>query len=152
EKNAACRVGVVSAEGGATDWLQVPDDARDNYIAFLEWAGNSNELIIQRLNRHQNIVRVMMGNATRARNERLQANPGAGFADGAIKIATETILEEKDSAWIDLQDEILWVHDGKEFLWLSERDGWRHIYRAGRDVRNKNIKGVTAGEFDVIQL
>ena len=38
EKNAACRVGVVSASGGETHWINVPGDPRDNYIAYLEWA------------------------------------------------------------------------------------------------------------------
>ena len=40
-----------------------------------------------------------------------------------------TILTEHDDAWVDLQDELHWIHDDQEFLWLSERDGWRHIYR-----------------------
>ena len=45
----------------------------------------------------------------------------------------ETILEEHDDAWIDLQDELPLDRQGrlKDFLWLSERDGWRHIYRVG---------------------
>ena len=41
EKNAACRVGFVSAAGGETEWITVPGDPRDNYIAYMEWAGNS---------------------------------------------------------------------------------------------------------------
>ena len=40
--------------------------------------------------------------------------------------------EEHDAAWIDLQDELHWIHDDQEFLWLSERDGWQHIYRVDR--------------------
>ena len=42
-----------------------------------------------------------------------------------------TILTDHDDAWIDQQEEIHWIHDNREFLWLSERDGWRHIYRVG---------------------
>ena len=40
-RNAACRVGVVSAAGGETAGSRLPGDPRDNYIAYLEWAGNS---------------------------------------------------------------------------------------------------------------
>ncbi|MGZ8399446.1 MAG: DPP IV N-terminal domain-containing protein, partial [Gemmatimonadales bacterium] len=39
--NSAGRVGVVSADGGNTVWLQVPGDPRNNYIARMDWAANS---------------------------------------------------------------------------------------------------------------
>ncbi|HKI17820.1 MAG TPA: prolyl oligopeptidase family serine peptidase, partial [Isosphaeraceae bacterium] len=55
-----------------------------------------------------------------------------------------------DAAWVDLQDELPWIHDDREFLWLSERDGWRHLYRAGRTGRELTL--ITAGDFDVIQV
>ena len=64
EKNAACRVGVVSAAGGETRWLDVPGDPRDNYIAYLEWAGTSSQIVLQQFNRHQNTVRVMLANVS----------------------------------------------------------------------------------------
>lgn len=35
------------------------------------------------------------------------------------------ILDERDSAWVDVVDDMHWLNDGKEFLWVSERDGWR---------------------------
>ena len=60
ETNAACRVGVVAATGGETQWLNVPGDPRSHYIAFMEWAGNSNEIVLQQLNRRQDTVRVML--------------------------------------------------------------------------------------------
>jgi dipeptidyl-peptidase-4 len=130
EQNAACRIGVVSSKGGETRWLLVPGDPRDHYIAFVEWAGNSKEVILQQLNRRQDTVRVMM------------ADVGSG--------AVQTLLTEQDKAWVDLQDELRWIHDGKEFLWLSERDGWRHLY--GADRASKKVELITRGEFDVIQL
>jgi dipeptidyl-peptidase-4 len=130
EQNAACRIGVVSASGGATRWLNVPGDPRDCYIAYMEWAGNSSEIILQQLNRRQNTVRVMMADAR----------------TGKVR----TILAEQDPAWVDLQDKLHWIRAGKAFLWQSERDGWRHVYcvdRAGEKVELR-----TPGDFDVIQL
>ena len=32
-----------------------------------------------------------------------------------------------------------WIDDHKEFLWLSERDGWRHIYQASRSGRKTDV-------------
>ncbi|HEX3086816.1 MAG TPA: DPP IV N-terminal domain-containing protein, partial [Pyrinomonadaceae bacterium] len=63
EMNSAVRVGVVSAAGGITRWLQVPGDARNNYIARMNWAGNSDELILLQLNRRQNDLKVIIGSA-----------------------------------------------------------------------------------------
>ena len=132
EVNAWCRVGVVSAEGGRTQWIAVPGDPRDNYIAYMEWApaGPKAELVIQQLNRAQDTARVMM------------ADPTEGVA--------RTVLTEHDAAWVDLQSEMSWIEGGKAFLWLSERSGWRHLYRVGRDGRE--VKPITSGSFDVVRL
>jgi dipeptidyl-peptidase 4 len=130
EKNAACRVGVVEASGGETRWLEVPGDPREHYIAFLEWAGNSHEIVLQQLNRLQNTVHVML----------------ADVRTGQVK----TILTEHDAAWVDLQDKLHWIHHDQEFLWLSERDGWQHFYRVDRS--GKQITLITPGDFDVIEL
>jgi dipeptidyl-peptidase 4 len=143
EKNAACRVGVVAASGGVTRWIDVPGDPRDNYIAYLEWAGNSSQIVLQQFNRHQDTVRVMLANVP---------STFSLITGKAPSIGAPTIFEDHDAAWIDLQDELHWVHDGREFLWLSERDGWRHIYLVGQEADKKSLKRVTTGDFDVVQL
>ncbi len=156
EKNAACRVGFVSAAGGAeTEWIAVPGDPRNNYIAYLEWAGNSRELVLQQFNRHQDTVNVLMAETSRVENSPDRAPYPATTVSSPLgtiipPLKVQTILEDHDAAWVDLQEQIHWIHDGKEFLWLSERDGWRHLYRVGRD--GKNLKLVTSGDFDVIEL
>ena len=63
-----------------------------------------------------------------------------------------TILTDHDDAWVDLQDEIHWIHDDQEFLWLSERDGWRHIYRVPDASGWTSPRLITPGDFDVIEL
>ncbi len=130
EKNAACRVGVVDVSGGETRWLEVPGDPREHYIGFMEWAGNSQKIILQQLNRLQNTVRLM---AAEARTGKVQ-----------------TILTENDAAWVDLQDKLHWINDHQGFLWLSERDGWQHIYRVDR--AGEKVTLITPGDFDVIEL
>src|SRR2546430_11692619 len=61
--NSAVTAGVVGADGGATTWLQVPDDPRQNYLPRLERAGPQ-ELVLQRINRAHNTDRVMLADAT----------------------------------------------------------------------------------------
>ena len=127
--NSAVTVGVVSATGGRTTWIEVPDDPRQNYLPRMEWAG-PNELVIQRLNRLQNTNRVLLADAATGR--------------------TTVALTERDDAWVDVVDDLTWLAQGKEFLWPSERDGWRHLYRVSRDGSKTSL--VTAGAFDVISV
>ncbi|HVH67906.1 MAG TPA: DPP IV N-terminal domain-containing protein [Gemmatimonadales bacterium] len=127
--NSSVTAGVVGAAGGPVTWLRVPDDPRQNYLPRLEWAG-SQELVLQRMNRAQNVDRVLLADA----------------ASGAV----HTVLVERDSAWLDVVDDLQWLGGGKEFIWLSERDGWRHVYSVTRD--GKSARLVTPGRFDVIEV
>ena len=128
--NSAVRAGVVSVDGGGTQWMQVPGDPRENYIARLEWAGNSSDLAIEHLNRLQNTEDVLLADAS----------------TGAVR----QIFRDQDSAWVDVMDEIHWVHNGQDLLWLSERDGWRHAYLVSRDGKRAQL--ITPGAYDVIEL
>ncbi len=125
--NSAARVGVVSASGGSTVWMNVPGDPRNNYIARLDWAASSDEVVLQRLNRLQNTNEVILGDASTGR--------------------VRTVLTERDSAWVDVVDDLRWIDGGKSFTWVSERDGWRHLYLVSRD--GKKLRRVTPGSFDL---
>jgi dipeptidyl-peptidase-4 len=125
--NSAARVGVVSADGGPTVWLEVPGDPRNNYIARLEWAGSPDQVVLQHLNRRQNTNEVMLGDV----------------ATGAVR----TVLTERDSAWVDVVDDVRWVDRGRSFTWVSERDGWRHLYLVSRDGKRQRL--LTRGAFDL---
>lgn len=126
--NAAVRVGVVSALGGATKWIKTPGDLRQNYIVMMDWMDNSSELILQYMNRLQNTNQVMLADAK----------------NGTVR----TILTEKDEAWIELTSPRLrWIDNGKRFLWMSERGGWQQVYSVSRD--GADVKLITPGDYDV---
>ncbi|MBY0461299.1 MAG: S9 family peptidase, partial [Gemmataceae bacterium] len=131
ERNSLCRVGVVPAAGGATTWLAIPGDTRtDFYIPRMEWV-DAKELVVRRVNRLQNALDVMLADA----------------ATGKAK----AVLTDRDGAWLDVHDDALqWVDGGKSFTWVSERDGWRHLYAASKD--GSTLKRITGGEFDVIHV
>ena len=44
--------------------------------------------------------------------------------------ASANVLTERDKAWVDVDDEFHWLAKGQRFTWISERDGWRHVYLA----------------------
>jgi dipeptidyl-peptidase-4 len=126
--NSAVKVGYVSADGGATTWIDIPGDPRNNYIPRMDFIPESSELFIQQMNRQQNTNRVW-----------------------TVKIGESkpvNIFTDTDAAWLDTNDNIHWLKGGKYFTWVSERDGWRHLYRVSRD--GKQIQPITKGNFDFI--
>ncbi|HWG18480.1 MAG TPA: S9 family peptidase [Acidobacteriaceae bacterium] len=127
--NSAVRVGVVNIATGATVWMNPPGDTREHYIARMDWAGNSDEVILEYLNRLQNDNQVLL----------------ADSKTGAVR----KILEDTDPAWVDIVDSFEWTDHGKSLLWLSERDGWRHIYSASRDGSSPQL--LTREKADVIK-
>jgi dipeptidyl-peptidase-4 len=130
EENSAARIGVVSARGGATVWVDIEGDPRNNYLARMEWADNSDELIIQRLNRLQNTLQLLLATAS----------------TGQVR----TVLTESDSTWVEVVDDLRWFDGGKRFTWVSERDGWNHVYSISRD--GGDVRLLTPGEFDVLNV
>jgi dipeptidyl-peptidase-4 len=127
--NSAVTAGVISASGGPTTWLQLPGDPREDYIPFMEWAGKDS-VMVQRMNRLQNHDALILASA----------------ATGG----TRTVLTETDQAWLDVIDDVPWLKGDKEFLWLSERDGWRHAYAVSRATGA--VRLLTPGNFDVINI
>jgi dipeptidyl-peptidase-4 len=127
EKNSATRLGIVSASGGAVTWLKVPGDPRENYLPHAEWTPDGQSVLLQQFNRLQNTLHVM------------RADPATG--------ETKLILTETDQAWIENDNPFRWI--GDDFLWLSERSGWRHAYRA---TLSGKLTPITTGSFDVIEV
>jgi dipeptidyl-peptidase-4 len=117
--NSAVRAGIVSAAGGPTRWVQLEGDPRQHYIAEMEWAGNSSEVLLESMDRLQKSSRLMLANAQ----------------TGAARL----FFEDTDKAWVD-QVPLVWIQGGvpsgagrePDLLWVSERDGWRHAYRVDR--------------------
>jgi len=128
--NSSCRVGVVSAAGGETNWFDVPGDPRNHYIARMDWAANSEEIVFQYLNRLQNTNQVMLG---KIHSEKVK-----------------TIFTDTDEAWVEVVDDLYWLRKGTTFTWVSERDGWQHVYLISRS--GDKVSLVTAGEYDVIAV
>jgi dipeptidyl-peptidase-4 len=127
--NSSVRVGSVNASGGKITWMQTSGDAANFYIPRVSWA-DAGHLLLQHMNRLQN------------RNEFLLADAASG--------ASRAIFVDEDRAWVDLNEEIHWVNHNQEFLLLSERDGWRHLYRVSLDSGKPML--VTRGNFDVVSL
>jgi len=128
--NSAVKVGVISVLGGETKWFNVPGDPTNNYLARMEFIPASDEVMIQQLNRLQNTNTVWIGNTK--------------------TMALTTILTDKDDAYLDLHDNIVWLENNQFFTWTSEKDGWLHLYKVSRD--GKKSSEITKGNFDVVNI
>jgi dipeptidyl-peptidase-4 len=128
--NSAVKVGVISASGGETKWFNVPGDPRNNYLARMDFIPASDEVMIQQLNRLQNTNTVWIGNTK--------------------TMALNTILTDKDDAYLDLHDNIVWLENNQSFTWTSEKDGWLHLYKMSRDGKQSSV--ITKGNFDVVNI
>ncbi len=134
------KIGVVQIKDDQTQWMRIPFDSKDgSYLPRMEWTANSQELIVQHLNRSQNESDLML----------------CDIKTGAVK----SVFKEKDAAWIDVISSWDskykmggwdWLKNGSEFLWASEKDGWRHLYRFSVDGKSQVL--ITPGNYDVIEI
>ncbi len=129
-QNSAVKVGVISSTGGTTKWFEVPGDPRNNYLARMDFIPNSNEVLIQQLNRKQNANTVWIGNTK--------------------SMSLKNIFIDRDDAFLNVHDNIMWLDNEQYFTWTSEKDGWRHLYKVSRD--GKSFSTITKGEIDVVRI
>lgn len=127
ENNADVHVGVVSAQGGPTRWLEVGDTRNTYLIGRAGWMPDSRSIYVVRLNRVQNRLEL--------------------FSIGVDSNMPSPILREADPYWINLDGDVRFLKDGKRFLWTSEKDGYRHIYLYSID--GKDSRQLTRGDWEV---
>lgn len=136
ENPSGCSIWFYDLASESSKKANIAGDEIQNYIPRMEWVLDSKSVILQQLNRKQNQSKIIVADA----------------ASGASR----TIHTETDPAWIDIKSRWNdndpsgwdWIDNGKEFLWLSEKDGWRHIYKI--DLNGKETL-ITKDNFDVIK-
>ncbi len=136
EDPSPAKIGVVDLATAKTKWMNIEGDPQQNYLTRMEWS-SKDELIIQQLNRKQNVSKIWLTNT----------------ATGAGRV----LWSDTDKAWVDIEATWNtnnntgwnWIEGGKAFVWASEKDGWRHLYRIGMDGKESLI---TKGDFDVIKV
>lgn len=142
ETPSSCKVGVVNIENAETTWMDIPGDPRKNYLVRMEFIPSSEKLLIQQLNRKQNQSKLFV------------SEPKTG--------SSKVIYEEKDTAWINVYvqkeykydvyftNNFIWLNNGEDILWVTEKDGWRHLYNVSLDGKKEKL--ITNGAYDFIDL
>jgi dipeptidyl-peptidase-4 len=101
------------------------------YIPRLNWSSASNQLIIQTMNRHQSELNYWLVDLVKG------------------KVTSKIFFTEKSKTYIDIDDNLLILKDGKSILRTSEESGYRHIYQLNF---NGIVKQITSGPWDVIDF
>jgi dipeptidyl-peptidase 4 len=124
--NPIVRVFVTSLSGGESRVMDTGAET-DIYVPRVNWLTDSKHLAIQRLNRTQTALDLLI-------------------ADGTTGKA-RALLSENDANWINVSDDLYFFKDGKRFLWSSEHSGYRHLYLY--DLEGKQLTQLTKGEWEV---
>lgn len=127
--NPMVKVGFADAAGNGTAWVNFSGSG-DHYLTFLAWSPRGDKAYVQWLNRGQDELRLY------------ECAPATGQA--------RLVYSEKQKAWIDFLDSDSFVPlaDGGALL-LSDKDGWRHVYRLGADGSERAL---TSGEWSVSRI
>ncbi len=128
--NSNVRIGIVNISNAQTTWLEITGDSEKSYLPRLQWVEASNEILLQHINRVQNTNDVYLADASTGRAQR--------------------IFRDEDKAWVDVNDDTRWLARHNGFLWISERDDWRHVYIIPRGGGKPSL--ITHGAFDVIEV
>ena len=141
ETPSVCKVGVVKLSDATTTWIDVPGDASQNYLVRMEFIPTTNKLLIQQLNRKQNESKLYIADA--------------------LKGSAKVIQEETDEAWVDIfrigdkykidyTNNFSFLQEKNSILWVSEKDGWRHLYQVSLVGKPEIL--ITKGAYDVIDI
>jgi dipeptidyl-peptidase 4 len=124
ELNAKVTINVYDSETQKTTPI---DLGKYEYIPRIKWTKSNNSLSVQRMNRHQNVLDLILINTS--------------------DYSQNIILNETTETYIDITDNLTFLNNKKQFIWTSERDGYNHIYLY--DINGKLVNQVTQGDWDI---
>jgi len=127
--NVAVRLGIVPVERGRTRWLDL-GPSRDPYIPRVDWLTDGKSLSYQRISRDQKTLELFQVEV-RGLRQRL-------------------LLTDTSRTWIDLHDDLRFLHRQAAFIWASDRDGRKHLDLKAPD--GTTLHAITAGDWQVDQL
>jgi len=124
--NVQVRLGVIDVASGAVTWIDLGQE-QDIYLARVDWLPDGETLAIQRQSRDQRTLDLLFADITTGQTRR--------------------VLTETSKTWIDLNHELTFLKNSREFIWASSRDGHEHLYLY--DYDGQLIRQLTAGAWNV---
>jgi dipeptidyl-peptidase-4 len=126
------RIGVFNINTDKTQWLPIESPPEGFYLGQVEWAGNEREVLVETLSRFRDKHEFFLVN--------IQENQA------------KTIYSETNDAWAEASQgknqSLIWLRDGKQFVVISEKDGWRQAFLHSRD--GQELVKLTPSNYDII--
>lgn len=103
------------------------EDENDIYIPRIKWTADNDKIVVYKLNRHQNDLKL--------------------YIVDTKKNKSKILLHETNKYYINITDDLTFLKDQKHFVWTSEKDGFNHVYLY--DMKGNEKKALTSGDYDV---
>lgn len=129
EKNSIVSISTFDVAAAKTTKMDVGQEP-DQYIPRIIWTQTPNVLSIRRLNRLQNKLEILHANASTGK--------------------TDVVLTDTDAAYVEVNDDLRYLKGGKQFLFTSEKDGYRHLYLY--DMKGKLDRQLTKGNWEIAEI
>ncbi len=125
-------VGVYDSKTGSLVYLKTTRDTtvheREMYLTNITWSPDEKKVFIAKVNREQDHMWLEQYDAI------------TGQFDGVL-------FEETSDRYVEPCEPMYFTPKGDQFLWLSMRDGYKHLYLYSLD--GSLVKQVTTGEYEV---
>ena len=104
-------------------------DNSNSYIPRIYWLPNAGDLVVLKLNRHQNILEF--------------------FAYNLKTASKRLIYTDENAAWLDVSEEYYFLKDNNSMIVTSERNGYNHIYKV---TFGGKVEPLTSGKWEVAEV
>lgn len=128
DDNSVVDIYIYDVKNGSKAKAQYESD--DIYIPRIKWTTDDRQLVVFWMNRHQNVLKLLSTDATTGKSS--------------------TLYEEKNKYFVEINDDWWFLKDGKNYLFTSEMNGYRHLYLYGLDGATK--KQLTKGNAEVTEV
>ena len=124
--NVNISLAVQNIASGERQWVDLGDN-KDIYLARADWMPDSKTLTYQWQTRDQQTLELKAYNITNQQQT--------------------VLLKETSDTWVNLHDDLTFLEDSEQFIWASERDGFKHLYLFNND--GSLVRQLTSGEWVV---
>lgn len=138
---SSCKIAVKNLEDGRLTWLRIPGEFNQNYIVRLEFVPGTDNILTQQLNRKQNKSVIYLSEASTGMTKVIDEETSDTWVD---------IYQPGNPYAIDFTNKFIWLPASKSFLWDSEKDGWRHLYKVSLEGKAPIL--VTKGNYDFTDI
>ncbi|MCH9692714.1 MAG: S9 family peptidase [Gammaproteobacteria bacterium] len=126
--NVLVKLGILDLHSGKTRWLDLGKE-RDIYIPRVKWARDT-----------------LLSYQWQARNQKELELRLFDLNSGK----TNTLLTERSDSWVNLTKDLRFLENSDEFIWTSEKNGYKHLYLY--DFKGRQQHPLSQGEWPIDAL